>query len=79
MSDITLTPGEVPAVLKQIRMKQGMTLRELGHQVYESNVVLSYRERGKRPVTLDNVARWAGGLGYRVEIVLKREKGEECP
>lgn len=79
MTNITLAPGDVPAMLKQIRIEQGLSLQKLGRLVYESNVVLSYRERGIRPVTLESVTRWAGGLGYKVEIVLKPDGVGESP
>lgn len=79
MTNITLAPGDVPAMLKQIRIEQGLSLQELGQLVYESNVVLSYRERGIRPVTLASVEQWARGLGYKVKIVLELDEVEESP
>lgn len=73
MSDqIVVTPSEVLGVLKGIRVRQGLTLRQLGQIVYESNVVLCYRENRKRPVTLETVERWARGLGYEAQIVLRK-------
>ena len=67
---ITVCPADLPAELRRIRQEKNLTMKQLCKLTFETEPNISYRERGQTRTTLDTLERWAGGLGYTVEIVL---------
>ena len=79
-----ITPGNVAATMRQLRLESGITQTELARRLNITNAGLCYREnqgrkRGKRGNLLpriDDFVKWAKAMGMEVTITLTPKRGE---
>jgi transcriptional regulator with XRE-family HTH domain len=62
----------VKVVLREERLKQGISFRELESRCGLSHGYLALAERSGVQPTLLVIRRWANGLGIKIETVIRR-------
>lgn len=76
MAQLTLTHETIPATMRQLRLRSGLTQDALAKRMYITPAALSYWEagyngHGPSVPHIDKLAGWASALGYELEITLK--------
>lgn len=75
MTPITLTPTNIPAVMRELRLGSGITQTELAKSLFMTNAALCYWEKGfnrhgARAPRINQLIEWARALDMDVTITL---------
>lgn len=67
---------ELGRMLRDIRVKQGWSQKDMAKELGSTQATLSYLENGKVNVTIDTLARYAEFFGYEMEVRFNEPKTE---
>lgn len=68
---------EAAAILRDVRRRAGLTLRELAQRAGTSHSTLAAYESGRKTPRVDTLARICGAAGFATEVSLTHRLGGE--